>query len=415
MEEQEIELIDYLNVIWKRKGLIIGGTLVVAAAALVVSLLMPKIYEASVTLLVTESKIPSAAGPPVRTGISPETFYPMIRNHSIAEKALDKFNLNAEPHNLRPGGILSTVSVNTSRGTNLITLRVAFSDPELAKEIANFVAEEAVRNNTALNRADTVTTREFIRRERDVAADVLKTSEEALTEFKGTANLEALRADQGILIAEKGSLRGALSGVTTELVATRAKVAQLREGLKGQQQTLILTKSILTDPPLLAAAQDGGVSGLKNLSTIYLKSEEINRVYESLLSNLITSKTRIAELESKHVELQRKLAVSVEKLRSVEAAVAKKEGKLENLTRRYTLAKDTYQLFAKKFEEAALLVASRVNDLKIVDRAVIPQGPVKPRVKLNVALGGTLGLMMFTFLAFFLEYLQNVRKGGRQK
>jgi len=123
----------------------------------------------------------------------------------------------------------------------------------------------------------------------------------------------------------------------------------------------------------------------------------------------------MAELESKHVELQRKLAVSVEKLRSVEPAVAKKEGKLEKLTRRYTLAKDTYQLFAKKFEEAALHVASRVNDLKIVDRAVIPRGPVNPKVKRNVVLGGTLGLMMFTFLAFFLEYLQNVRKGGRQK
>ena len=190
---------------------------------------------------------------------------------------------------------------------------------------------------------------------------------------------------------------------------------KVQEGLKGQQQTLILTKSILTDPPLLAAAQDGGVSGLKNLSTIHLKSEEINRVYESLLENLITSKTRIAELESKHVELQRKLAVSVEKLRSVEAAVAKKGGKLEKLARSYMLAKDTYQLFAKKFAEAALLVASRVNDLKIVDRAVIPQGPVKPRVKRNVVLGGTLGLMMFTFLAFFLEYLQDVRRGSRQK
>ncbi|MEE9138719.1 MAG: Wzz/FepE/Etk N-terminal domain-containing protein, partial [candidate division NC10 bacterium] len=50
MEQNEVELIDYLNVVWKRKGLIIGGTLVVAAAALVVSLSMPKLYEVSHTL-----------------------------------------------------------------------------------------------------------------------------------------------------------------------------------------------------------------------------------------------------------------------------------------------------------------------------------------------------------------------------
>jgi LPS O-antigen subunit length determinant protein (WzzB/FepE family) len=42
--EDEIELIDLLRVIWKWKYLIIGGTLVCALAALVISSIMPKIY-----------------------------------------------------------------------------------------------------------------------------------------------------------------------------------------------------------------------------------------------------------------------------------------------------------------------------------------------------------------------------------
>ena len=43
--EDEIELIDLLRVIWKWKYLIIGGTLVCAIAAMVISLIMPKIYQ----------------------------------------------------------------------------------------------------------------------------------------------------------------------------------------------------------------------------------------------------------------------------------------------------------------------------------------------------------------------------------
>lgn len=39
-----------------------------------------------------------------------------------------------------------------------------------------------------------------------------------------------------------------------------------------------------------------------------------------------------------------------------------------------------------------------------------PQHPVKPKVKLNVVLAGTLGLMTFTFLAFFLEYIEKARR-----
>lgn len=42
--EDEIELIDLLRVIWKWKYLIIGGTLVCAIAAMVISSIMPKIY-----------------------------------------------------------------------------------------------------------------------------------------------------------------------------------------------------------------------------------------------------------------------------------------------------------------------------------------------------------------------------------
>ena len=42
--EDEIELIDLLRVIWKWKFIIIGGTFVCAAAALVISMVMPKIY-----------------------------------------------------------------------------------------------------------------------------------------------------------------------------------------------------------------------------------------------------------------------------------------------------------------------------------------------------------------------------------
>ena len=57
MEEDNVELIDYLRVIWKRKVLIIGATFVSIIAAGVLSFLLPKVYEASVIFLLEESKI----------------------------------------------------------------------------------------------------------------------------------------------------------------------------------------------------------------------------------------------------------------------------------------------------------------------------------------------------------------------
>ena len=43
------------------------------------------------------------------------------------------------------------------------------------------------------------------------------------------------------------------------------------------------------------------------------------------------------------------------------------------------------------------------------------QSSLNPKVKLNVALASMLGLIMFRFLTFFLEYLANVRKWEAEK
>src|SRR5437867_10501778 len=51
LPEDEVNLLDYWRVVWKRRRLI-GGLFVSAVlTALVVSLLMPKIYESTATLL----------------------------------------------------------------------------------------------------------------------------------------------------------------------------------------------------------------------------------------------------------------------------------------------------------------------------------------------------------------------------
>ena len=416
-EEQEIHLIDYLNVIWKRKVLIAGGTILTAAAAVVVSLSMPKTYEASVTLLVTESKIPSAeGGEPVKTGLSPETFEGMIRNKSLAQQAIQKFGLDQKPYKLAPEGFINGVlSVKMLRQTNLINLTVQFPDAGLAKDIANFLGEQAVELNTQLNRADTLKTRDYIKMQLDDARPKMEREQATLVEFRRKARLATLRKEIEILPAQKAVLGNRYLDVVTSLKGHRAKLKELSEQIKKHQKVETIMKSIEKEPGLLIAAGEENPGGKRDLLALQMKSEEFNPVYRNTEQALVTTRVELASLEARRDDLRGRLELTEEKLGAVERELANTEARLEELTRNYALAKDAYQLFARKFEEASLSVASRVNDLKIVDRAVVPRDPVKPRVKLNVTLAGTLGLMMFTFLAFFVEYLANVGKSEAEK
>ncbi len=61
MEEDTIELVDYLRVIWKRKILIIVGTLVCMVAAAVISLRLPEIYRAEALISIGKTLDPSSS------------------------------------------------------------------------------------------------------------------------------------------------------------------------------------------------------------------------------------------------------------------------------------------------------------------------------------------------------------------
>ncbi len=57
-----------------------------------------------------------------------------------------------------------------------------------------------------------------------------------------------------------------------------------------------------------------------------------------------------------------------------------------------------------------VVVIMKVENVQVVDPAIAPVAPVKPRPKLNMAVAGVLGIMVGVGLAFILEYLDNTVK-----
>ncbi len=68
-----------------------------------------------------------------------------------------------------------------------------------------------------------------------------------------------------------------------------------------------------------------------------------------------------------------------------------------------------YDLYSKKDNLESQLL--NVKKFKIISSPFKPKNPVKPKIKQNILLSGILGLMFFTFLAFFVEYLKNTSRG----
>ncbi len=399
------DLADLFGVLWKWRWVVGGVTALSFVLTAVVTLLSPVVYEASVLLLVSPSKIPAPDATQAAPAVTPETFVTILQSRAVAIEVIKRFGLERAPHNITPERFLSNVlSVKVNRGTNLLVVAVTLRDPQLAADVVNFVAEKVVALNAQVNQGDAISTQEYLRAQRDQTDRALQTAEAALTDFRRSANLEGLRADEKVMLQERARITEELARVTTLQVGEEARVQEFRSALQKQEQVLTLRKSIVSDPAALAAVQEQGETRLRSLAALELRTEEVNTLYQDVLRNLITSETELAAFSRQRSDLERKLSVNERRLIKIEADIATAESKFEALKRAATLAAAAYSLITKKVDEAALSVIARTTDLKLVDRAIPASEPVRRLLLLKLALGLSGGLIVATLLALSLEY-----------
>jgi len=129
--EDEIELIDLLRIIWKWKYLIIGGTVLFALAAVIISFNVQPIYQVSMVLKSGINKV-GADGEPVYID-SVEEFKTIIEGELL-------FNLLDNSEN--KGGVISFEAFKISADNKTNTLRILYESTDIEEgiEIVNFLS-----------------------------------------------------------------------------------------------------------------------------------------------------------------------------------------------------------------------------------------------------------------------------------
>lgn len=133
MPEEEVELYDYLKVISKRKWLIIAGTLVCVFTAGIVSLLLPKVYEATLDL-----RIGKVWDDPIEDRhVVSET----ITSEAFLVKVINKLNLKSRQE------LTGTIEAPVIKEGNLIRLTVKADTPTKTVKIVNAIANLIIDSN----------------------------------------------------------------------------------------------------------------------------------------------------------------------------------------------------------------------------------------------------------------------------
>jgi uncharacterized protein involved in exopolysaccharide biosynthesis len=384
--EVSVEFDDYLDALWRARwpiAVVLGAAM---AVAIVYSLLQPRLYEASSTVSIAQSKIGvGEQGPPIQVA----TYRPLFENRALAIKLIDEFNLDAPPHQLTASTFLSrALSVDEIRGTSLARVRVTLRDPQLAAAVATRLTLEAVAQSRRINSDEAVQVRNVLKDQLDEAKSRLDMAQQKLHDYRRTAQVELLRKDVDALLDG----RGRLLTLQVDIEAERARLERAERELAARDPVDTLTRSIDSTPPLLEAARSQGAAPSDVLG-LQLKSESANPVFQELDAEVAMSRATLAGLERERRQLLGNQRSETDQ-RATMALLYEREAELKRLELERDLAEKLYVEVANRYEGARLQVAGRSAQLQIIDEALPPDQPRSRGTVRNAAIAAVLAFAL---------------------
>jgi len=261
----DISLFDLLMILGERKRLVIWITTVFACSAIIVSLLLPKSYKASVTLLPPQqsssvgaslmSQLGNLGGMAALAGGSlgiknpNDMFVAMLKSRTVEDAMVRRYSLAQEYRSryLSDARVAfeSHVKIDGSGKDGLIHISVEARDPNRAAELANGYVEQFRSLSEHLAITEASQRRLFFQKELEQAKNNLANAEEALKETQQKTGLIQLDSQSRALIESAAMLRAEISarevqiqGMQTYATSENAQLVQAQRELDGLRAQL---------------------------------------------------------------------------------------------------------------------------------------------------------------------------------
>ena len=348
-----------------------------------------------------------------------------------------------------------------SRGVDIIELIATSTIPKEAALISEVWAEEYVEHNRMTSRARMTASKDFLTDITDQFSLELQTAENDLTRFFDEERLVAPDAEARQLITqiselqqEQYEVRSRLGMAQAEIQALEAEIETIRPGLADQISSgddLVVGRFVdeiaqrefqiekkYASYPALREDPSGDPALVKDLEELQALRTELEQRSQELVDtvkpffggNSIDSEGKdpgggalaaVGKLQGQISE--KKIEVSTLDVRSrfIEGQLRRSEAQLGDIPRKEIIlsrlerSRDTrerlYIALIEKLQESQIAEQSELGYVEIVDEAIVPSLPVRPRVQLNLILATLFGLVLGISLAFVRNAFDNkVRK-----
>ncbi len=432
-----------ITILLARRLLVILVFALTVMAAAAVTLVLPKNYQASSSLIINYKGTDPVTGTTMPAQLAPSymaTQVDIISSQNVALKVVDELKLDetrfaieafeqvtSDAENVNKnvnikdwlaGVLQKKLIIRPSEQSNVIEVGYKGTDPQFVATVANAFADAYVDTNLKLKVEPSMEAAEwFSERLASYREDVIA-AEKKLSEYQSEKGIVALEERWDVENSK-------LEQLSQELVAAQADAldSNSRSNEANTAESIEKNPDILTNPLIqnMKAELNSAEANLAKLRQRYAVNHPKYQAAQAEVSNLRAELQ--SEIENVTGGLSNSASLSDERVRELEAAVQQQKQKILKLNQQrdelavlqldVESAQQTLNTALERFSQTSMEGNINQSDVSILTRAKPPLFPSSPNLKRNLFLAAVLGFFLAAGAALLLELL-NPRVRSRE-
>ncbi|MDP2265488.1 MAG: chain length determinant protein EpsF [Thiobacillus sp.] len=425
-----MNLTQFLLILYARKWVVLGVLLLTVAVVAAVSLLLPKEYTATATMIVD-----SKSKDPLSGQLLPSQMFPgymatqidIINSSRVASKVVAELNLVDSPGTREQfmeatkgkGSIeqwlgnllLQKLSVEPSRESSIISIGFTGSDPQFAAIVANAFAKSYIETNLDLRVAPAKLTAAWFDQQIVQLREQLDQAQQKLTAYQRENGIVESEERLDVETRRMADLAGQM--VAAQSAAFDASSRTRDSGSLPE----VINNPVVQGLKAQVAQGEGklaelaGRVGANHPEFIRLQAE-VNTYKVKLATELSTASRGVGATAGAARQRYNNLGAAFEKQKTNVLGLKQQREEASLLARDLENAQRVYDSALQRYGQSRMEAQSTQTDIAVLNPAVAPTQASKPRVLFNGLLAVFFGTRLGVGLGFLIELLdRRVRSG----
>ena len=465
MAEREVHLRDYLAIIRKHDFIVVVSFLLVFGSALIVSLYIPRVYEASAMIEIQPTTTPSGLSNLMQNvmsrgvdQVSMETICKRFTSRTLLAETIRNLKnkiseIDGDQQLLEtPESLIPKIRAKIVPDTRMIEVAVRMRRDEGGSQRAAIVTNELISvvqaHRTAKTDAEMGRRRSFINSKIEDVESLIDSSDHDIRQFLkdgGDDLVWSARADYVLtrlsnLIQLKEESEAFLTAQQRRLSELKVRLAEEpewteysktfsrdilwdkdRTDLADLERELVAARAEFGEKNPKVRSLEAQISNIREeMKTVAqevmsAKTESRNPTYQSLLTQIIETELNLIAHEAQREVTEKMLNELDDEKEQIFSEMPERLFQLDKMRREVGYEVDVYKTLLEKKLEAEIWASENSDDslsrikggVEIVDMAQAGGHPVSPRGKFISAIAGLVGLAIGLAMAFLAEYFEN--------